>query len=299
MTPRSIRRAAERKARKEQLRKERNTLQRNASHEPQLESNEPAFEAPATEAASEPHHFLTDIAAQPKPAPASKISNARLTANRANAQLSTGPTSDRGRAKASLNAVKTALTGRTVLLASDDAALYEQHVLAYTKELNPLTQRECDLVQSIADTAWRLKRIPGLEMAIYAQGRAEFAESFENHEPSARPGMIELKTFLTYEKQLRNLQLQEARLARRYQKETAELRTIQAERDQRESVDLATAAKLYLAAKHDGKPFHPSNFGFEFSNTDIEQYLQGVRAAKIAQDSLQPDQNTKRRAQAA
>ncbi len=149
-----------------------------------------------------------------------------------------------------------------------------------------MTQRECDLVQSIADTAWRLKRIPALEMAIYAQGRLEFAESFDNHEPAARPSMIELKTFLTYEKQLRNLQLQEARLARRYEKDTAELRKIQAERDQREGVDFATASKLYLTAKHDGKPFHPSDYGFEFSIDDIEEYLEGVRAANIARATV-------------
>ena len=232
---------------------------------------------------------------RPKP-----ISEAQLTANRQNAQLSTGPTSDNGRLKSSLNAIKTALTGRTVLLASDDAALYEQHVLAYTKELRPLTQRERDLAQSIADTAWRLKRIPALEMAIYAQGRVEFAEAFNDHEPSARPGLIELKTFLTYEKQLRNLQLQEARLSSRYRKDTAELRQIQADRDQREQIDLDTAAKLYTAAKHDGKPFDPEENGFEFSIDDIEAYLEGVRAANLTKIAVtQPRNPIHSRSQAA
>lgn len=77
----------------------------------------------------------------------------RIEANRANAQLSTGPTSDTGKAKSSLNAVKTALTGRTILLPTDDAAEYERHIRAYEGELKPVGQLESDLVQSIADTA--------------------------------------------------------------------------------------------------------------------------------------------------
>jgi len=40
----------------------------------------------------------------------------QLAANRANAQLSAGPTSSEGNAKISHNALKTGLTGRTVLL---------------------------------------------------------------------------------------------------------------------------------------------------------------------------------------
>jgi hypothetical protein len=39
-----------------------------------------------------------------------------------------------------LNAVKTALTGRTVLLASDDSVEYERHILAYQTELKPVPQ---------------------------------------------------------------------------------------------------------------------------------------------------------------
>jgi hypothetical protein len=95
--------------------------------------------------------------------------------NRANAQLSTGPTSEAGKAKSSKNALKTALTGRTVLLPEDDAERYEQHLLEYRKAYQPVGERECELVQSLADTTWRLDRIPGLEEALYAIGCSELA----------------------------------------------------------------------------------------------------------------------------
>jgi hypothetical protein len=97
------------------------------------------------------------------------LSEARLLANQANAQLSTGPQTPEGRAKSSLNAVKTALTGRTVLLPSDDVAEYEHHLAAYAEEFAPVGLLETNLVQSIADTDWRLRRIPGARIRSLRQ----------------------------------------------------------------------------------------------------------------------------------
>ena len=104
-------------------------------------------------------------------------SEARLEANRANAQLSTGPRSENGKAKSSLNAIKTALTGSTILLPADDTAAYQRHLEAFEQEFHPVGLRECELGQSIADTWWRLRRIPVLEMALFAKGRIEFGRA--------------------------------------------------------------------------------------------------------------------------
>jgi hypothetical protein len=75
----------------------------------------------------------------------SRISSAQLAANRANAQLSTGPRTAAGLAKSSLNALKCGLTGRTVLLPTEDVAEYEQHMSRYYAEFSPVSQRETDL----------------------------------------------------------------------------------------------------------------------------------------------------------
>ncbi len=278
MTPRSIRRAQERKARKEAERKIKNTALRA----------EELFEIP-TAAADQFAEAPEFIAGLNPPT----LSESKLKANRANAQLSTGPTTPEGRAKASLNAIKTGLTGRTILLPSEDAAEYERHIGAFAEEYSPIGAREADLVQSIADTWWRLKRIPCLESALFAQGRLEFAGSFEEHDASARPSLIDAQTFLKYEKQLRNLQLQEARLFRHYEKDRAELRQLQAERKQREAEALERAALSYRTAKQMNESFHPAELGFEFSIAQIEQHLEriGVREARLS--------HSKTRAQAA
>jgi hypothetical protein len=151
--------------------------------------------------------------------------------NRLNAEKSCGPRTEEGKRIASLNAVKTGLTGRTVLLPTDDAEAYQQHLAAYQNEYRPVGLRETELVQSLADTQWRLQRIPGLEMALYARGRREFAESYpEQKDLALRTALIDLDIHLKYEKQLKNLQLQESRLHRRYEKEMTELHQLQKER---------------------------------------------------------------------
>jgi hypothetical protein len=100
---------------------------------------------------------------------------AQINANRVNAQLSPGPTSDAGKAISSKNALKTGLTGRTVLLPTEDAALYESHLASFRDRYQPVGEAEKNLVQSLADTEWRLQRIPSLEAGIYAIDRIDQA----------------------------------------------------------------------------------------------------------------------------
>jgi hypothetical protein len=198
---------------------------------------------------------------------AQKLEKKRLLANQGNAQLSTGPKTAERKAKSSVNAVKTALTGRAVLLPTDDVFEYERHLAAYIEEFTPAGLLESNLVQSIADTDWRLRRIPALESALFAKGRLEFAEMFDEHEPNAQPHLIDAHTFITYEKQIRNLQLQEARLARRREKEIAELRSLQNER-------LAPVARVHeqpIQKQYNQKTPQPSSDGFVFSTEQMER----------------------------
>ena len=218
------------------------------------------------------------------------LTEARLTANRANAQLSTGPKSEEGKAASSKNAIKTALTGRTVLLPGDDAERYEQHLMAYDKAYAPVGERECELVQSLADTTWRIDRIPGLEEALYVKGCNQFAAEVDDLDPRARLTMLRMHTYLAYERQFRNLNIQEMRLHRLREKLIQEIKQLQKERDQKEKDELAQAAKLYIAAKTDRKPFDPMDHGFEFSTADVEGYLHGIGANRPTQTAIQAGQ---------
>jgi hypothetical protein len=159
-----------------------------------------------------------------------EISEAQLAANRANSQLSTGPRSQTGKRVSSLNAVKTGLTGRTVLLPSDDAAAYQQHVESFFRDYDPQTDREYEVVQSLADTQWRLQRIPALEMAIFARGRVQFAEQFADQDCHTAAALIDAETAIVYERQLRNLWNQERRQRRQYEDDLLALKNLKSDR---------------------------------------------------------------------
>lgn len=199
-------------------------------------------------------------------------SNAQIAANQKNAQLSTGPTSPDGKAKSSLNAVKTGLTGRTVLLPDDDAAAYEKHVAGFFAHHQPVGDEENRLVQSLADTVWRLLRIPSLEFGIYAVGRIEFADEFPQEDPAVRKQLLETKIFLTYQRQLNNLSIQESRLRRQREKDWAVLNELQQKRARQRQALLTKAAHQYIAAVHEERHhrWKPAENGFDFSVEEIE-----------------------------
>jgi len=197
---------------------------------------------------------------------------AQIAANQKNAQLSTGPVSESGKAKSSLNAVKSGLTGRTVLLPSEDAALYQAHVSEFVKHYSPMGDDECKLVQSLADTEWRLLRIPSLEMGIYAVGRLEFAGLFPDQDEAVRKHLIEAQVFLAYQRQLNNLSIQESRLRRQREKDTAVLRELQEKRHKQTEARLDAAVRQYIRFTNEQPQteFNPVQFGFEFSLAEIQ-----------------------------
>ena len=213
----------------------------------------------------------------------------QLSANRANSQLSTGPTSSQGKAKVSHNALKTGLTGRTVLLPSDDVTAYQAHVERIFKQFSPEGDEEKRLTHSLADTLWRLERIPSLEAGINAIGRRELAAEFADEEDeTVRRAMIEAQVFLTYRRDLNNLSIQETRLRRQYEKDEVELKRRIAEREQIDKDRRAeehrrwqNAIQHYRAARLHGVPFDPAEIGFEFSIKEIaareqQQLLKGA-----------------------
>ncbi len=209
-------------------------------------------------------------------------SQAQITANQANAQLSTGAKTIEGKANSSMNALKTGLTGHTVLLPGDDAQLYEAKLLHCVETFNPVGEKETALVQTLADTEWRIARVPALEYGIYALARIEFADKFNDQPAELRPGLIQSFTYLAYHRQLNNLSIQESRLNRQLDKITKELAARQSQRQQQEQqqdkAKLTEAARQYIAANKAKKPFNYKEFGFDFSMDKID------RCAKLLQE---------------
>ena len=211
--------------------------------------------------------------------------DAQLAANRANAAHSTGPKTPEGKRTASHNALKTGLTGQTILLPTDDIARYEEHLARVEARYQPATDEEQLHTQTIAQIEWRLHRIPTLETGILALGRKQFAETHTHESPAARAILIEAEVHLAYQKQLANLALQESRLNRQHERATARLAALQSARQAQEAQLLEEAARLYIHCESKSLPFPLSDlqqFGFEFSSAEIQRAVARRKALSQA-----------------
>ena len=207
------------------------------------------------------HHFFMSARSFPLP------DERRLAANRANAQLSTGPRTDEGKTVSSLNAVKTGLTGRAVLLPSEDVAAYQAHIARYERQFAPVGEQEKILVQSLADTQWRLDRIPNLEAGLFALGRLRDANLFATvADGQLRRAMLDAHILTADARHFKNLHLQESRLLHRYEKDAKELRELQAQRkkeqEEKQGAQKTTPPKTLTATIG----------GFEFTTTGKPGY---------------------------
>ena len=88
------------------------------------------------------------------------------SANRANAALSTGPRSEAGKARVSLNALRHGLFARDVVLPGEDRAAYDGTLAEFTAEYLPKGRYEQALVARLADIWWRLGRAAAIEAGL-------------------------------------------------------------------------------------------------------------------------------------
>ena len=90
----------------------------------------------------------------------------RAAVNRANSAHSTGPRTESGKQRSSLNALSHGLTARIAVLPTEDPDTYQRHIQQFLDEYKPATPTETQLVHEIANTAWLLHRILLLEAAL-------------------------------------------------------------------------------------------------------------------------------------
>ena len=97
-------------------------------------------------------------------------SQRKIEANRRNAAKSTGPRTEAGKKKVSLNAVKHGLTATTVVvLPHEDEEAYRHRVEAWTAELNPRGELGRYLAERAAKVSWQLDRADSYEQACLAR----------------------------------------------------------------------------------------------------------------------------------
>jgi hypothetical protein len=220
----------------------------------------------------------------------------RADVNRANSQHSTGPRSEAGKRRSALNALAHGLTARTAVLPSEDPAAYEQHRRHFLDEYKPATPTETQLAHELADTSWRLNRIPLLEADLLARAANPPVEE-------GAPANQEIDfDIVDAHRALATLGLHGQRLSRQFHKTLEHLRAIQSERRERERRDLKDADLVAEFHKRKEIPYDPAQDGFVFSQSEIDAFIQRQKHVEQArrveqflfqgpQTSLRPNVN--------
>ena len=92
---------------------------------------------------------------------------AQMTANQANAQSSTGPRTEEGKAASSQNARTHGLSSPALHIPEHERKEYEAHRSWLVKDIDPVGGLENDIFINLLDASWRLRRIQRLEDEIF------------------------------------------------------------------------------------------------------------------------------------
>lgn len=95
----------------------------------------------------------------------------RRAAARANAQKSTGPVTTEGKAAASRNAIRHGVLSERLLLDDEAGSEFEALLMGLVQSLNPVGVLEASVVERIAITLWRQRRLVRSETAALSLAR--------------------------------------------------------------------------------------------------------------------------------
>ena len=162
----------------------------------------------------------------------------RAEINRQNAQKSTGPKTEAGKATARLNGLKNGTRAVTIdlgagaglsLVTGEDPAAYREMTAEYQRVLGPANRVESNLVQRIVDAQWRLLRNAKLQTLEFEAGLEEARQIEHPDVPATGVHLIDslnANRVAQDAKYLRRLELEENRLLRIIKMTYAELKEL-------------------------------------------------------------------------
>jgi hypothetical protein len=206
---------------------------------------------------------------------------AQIAANQANAQRSTGATSDAGKKIVSKNSLKYGLCAKVHIALPGEEDALEEHVAGYIQSYAPVGLPERDLVRNIAENHFRLQRAHAIENTLFTQ---IMLEQTDVDSASADDETWEAKT-----RELKNVTLQAGRIQRAVEKSTAALNAMQTQRKSAYNKAETEAMLLTQLAHAKGqtvdaaKDFPSPELcgGFVYSLPDIARLI--GRAARLAE----------------
>ncbi len=186
------------------------------------------------------------------------MTDRQLAANRANAQRSTGPRTEGGKSRSRLNAVKHNLYSKVHIATPEETAAFEAHCAGYREALAPVGFEELELVQSIAEDRWRLKRARSVENSIFARGVHDRSLDHDTGHAEVDDALSEGQVWIEQCRFLTSLTQFERRLLRSVQENTAALKALQAARKEAHAQARSEAILLARLAESKGEDYDPA-----------------------------------------
>jgi hypothetical protein len=192
------------------------------------------------------------------------LSEKQLAANIANAQRSTGPRTEEGKQRSSLNARRHNLTGQVSAMTDEDRIAHDAFSAALIKSMAPEGALELQLAQRVATDSWRLNRASAIEDNIFALGLSQHADETIDH-PEIQTAFATVRTFTAEAKSIELLTLYEQRINRSLHRNLALLEQLQAVRKAERKAAGKQAVKLIQPGKMNDLTKPATANGFVFS----------------------------------
>lgn len=191
------------------------------------------------------------------------VSEAKIEANRANAQKSTGPKTPEGKAASSQNATKHGLTAGHMVLPNESVAEFERFRAELLDALQPSGPLEEHFAERVVVSKWRLDRATKAETEALRQGlnsqwRSTHMFALSLGKPvESKPGVKEstataLLDLITKRDTLSKLSRYEAAIDRSLQRAYHELQRLQAARAGKD-VPPPVAVDVDVAVRHEAQ----------------------------------------------
>jgi hypothetical protein len=140
---------------------------------------------------------------------------AQILANQANARHSTGPCTERGKARSSQNHLSHGLSSKEFILLPGQQAEFDEFMAALREAVQPAGSLEFDLFTQLAHASWKLRRFRRAEVQVYNESAC----------PELDPALVP-----ETEARLRSIQIYAQRAERTYHKALKELKALQSAR---------------------------------------------------------------------
>jgi hypothetical protein len=219
----------------------------------------------------------------PTTTPNKPPSDARLRANRRNAQKSTGPKTPKGKGRSALNATRHGILSHVIHLPEEEMNSYNEFTERYVTSLQPVGAVETELANACADLQFRLHRLAAAEHNLFAIGHDEQGERWNTGHPESHAALTMAETLRRSPDPLALLTLYEGRLNRRFLQTLKQLREIQKDRQEQEQAELKELTQVAAAHPQLAEKIEPTQFGFVCSNSKWQRHWQRQQLLATAQ----------------